>query len=68
MGYYAGKPIKSVVFCFYKITLNVSIFYVFTGDFTGTINDRFLTNQSARSVLVFYKLLDDFLWPKETIF
>ena len=46
-GYHAGKPIESVVNCFYKITLskteNVSVFY----EFTGTINHVF--NQSERA-------------------
>ena len=50
VGYHAGKPIESVVYCFYKITLskteNVSVFY----KFTGTINYRFLTNQNARTI------------------
>ena len=41
----AGRPIESVVHCFYKITL---VFY----GFTGTINRRFLTNQNARPILV----------------
>ena len=52
VGYQAGKPIESVVYCFYKITLskmeNVSVFC----EFTGTINHRFLTNQNARTILV----------------
>ena len=52
MGSHAGKPIESVVYCFYKITLSkteiVSVFY----EFTGTINHRFLSNQNARSILV----------------
>ena len=52
MGGQAGKPIESVVYCFYTITLskteNVSVFY----EFTGTINHRFLTNQNARTILV----------------
>ena len=47
MGYHAGKPIESVVSCFYK---NVSVFY----EFTGTINDRFLTNQNGRTILLIY--------------
>ena len=48
-GYHAGKPIESVVYCFYKITLKyVSVFY----EFTGTINHRFLTNQAVRIILV----------------
>ena len=50
--YHTGKPIESVVYCFYKITIskteNVSVFY----EFTGTINHRFLTNQNARTILV----------------
>ena len=52
VGYHAGKPIESVTYCFYKITLskneNVSVFY----EFTGTINHRLLTNQNARTILV----------------
>ena len=40
MGYHAGKPIESVVNCFYKIT--------------GTIKHRFLTNRNARTILVFF--------------
>ena len=44
MGYHAGKPLESVVYCFYKIT---SVFY----EFTGTINHRFLTNKNARTIL-----------------
>ena len=44
MGYHAGKPIESVVYCFYKITLSF--------EFTGTLNYRFLTNQNARTILV----------------
>ena len=48
--HHAGKPIESVVYCFYKITLKcVSDFY----EFTGTINRRFLTNQGVRTVLVY---------------
>ena len=50
--YHTGKPIESVVYCFYKITIskteNVSVFY----EFAGTINHRFLTNQNARTILV----------------
>ena len=34
VGYHAGKPIESVVYCFYK-----SFLWVY-----GTINHRFLTN------------------------
>ena len=45
VGYHAGKPIESVVYCFYKITL---VFY----ELTGTINHRFLTNQNACTILV----------------
>ena len=52
VGYHAGKPIESVVYCFYKITSdkmeNVSVFY----EFTGSINNRFLTNQNERTILV----------------
>ena len=55
VGYQAGKPIESVVYCFYKITLgkmeNVSVF----PEFTGTINHRFLTNQNACTILVILK-------------
>ena len=48
VGYNTSKPIKGVVYCFYKITLkHVSVFY----EFTGTVNHRFLTNQNARTVL-----------------
>ena len=54
MVYHAGKPIESVVYCFYTITLskteNVSVFY----EFTGTINHRFLTNQNGRTILLIY--------------
>ena len=50
VGYLTSKPIKSVVYCFYKITLkHVSVFC----EFTSTINHRFLTNQNARTILVF---------------
>ena len=45
VSYQAGKPIESVVYCFYKITL---VFY----EFTGTINHRFSTNQNARTFSV----------------
>ena len=51
---HTGKPIESVVYCFYKITLkHVSVFF----EFTGTINLRFLTSQNARTILVilYYK-------------
>ena len=52
MGYHTGKPIESVVYFFYTITLikteNVSVFY----EFTSTINHTFLTNQNARTILV----------------
>ena len=49
VGYHAGKPIESVVYCFYKITLkHVSVFF----EFTSTINHRFLNNQNARTILV----------------
>ena len=52
VGYHAGKPIESVVYCLYKITLskteNVSVFY----EFTSTISHRLLTNQKARTILV----------------
>ena len=53
VGYQAGKPIESVVYCFYEqITLtkteNVSVFY----EFTGTIYHRFLTNQNTCTMLV----------------
>ena len=55
MGYQAGKPIESVVYCFYKITLgkteNVPVF----PEFTGTINHRFLTNQNVCTILVILK-------------
>ena len=51
MGDHAGKPIESVVYCFYKITLkHVSVFY----EFTGTIHHRFLTNQNAHIISVSY--------------
>ena len=51
MGYHGGKPIESVVYCFYKITLkNVSVFY----EFTSTINHRFLTNKNARTMFSSY--------------
>ena len=43
VGYHAGKPLETVVYCFYKITLS---FY----EFTGTINHRFLTNQNAQTI------------------
>ena len=43
MVYHAGKPIESVLYCFYKIR-----YY----ELTGTINHRFLTNQNARTILV----------------
>ena len=50
-GYYAGKPIESVVYCFYKIALkHVSVLYEFNGAILYTI--RFLTNQNARAILV----------------
>lgn len=42
-GDHAGKLIESAVDCFYKI-----IFYWFT----GAMNDKFLTNQNARSISV----------------
>ena len=49
MGYHAGKPIESVVYCFYKISLKyVSVFY----EFTGPLKHRFLTNQDARTIVV----------------
>ena len=60
LSFAASKPIESVVFCFYKITVskteNVSVFY----EFTGTINCRFF-NQSERAyylsvVFCFYKI------------
>ena len=57
MGYHAGKPIESVVYCLYKITLskteNVSVFY----EFTSTISHRLLTNQKASTILVILKSL-----------
>ena len=54
VGYYAGKPIESVVDCFHKITLkHFSVFY----EFTGTTNRTFLTNQSARTILVILQIL-----------
>ena len=65
VGSHAGKPIESVVYCFYKITLkHVLVVYEFTGTINlvprtfplgtscGTINHRFLTNQNARTILV----------------
>ena len=59
VGYHAGKPIESVVYCFYKITLkHVSVFY----EFTGTINHRFLTNQNARTMLVILQKSVDQPW------
>ena len=52
VGYHAGNPIESEVYCYYKITLskteNVSVLY----EFTGTINHKFSTNQNARTILV----------------
>jgi len=45
----------------YKITLkHVLVFY----EFTGTINYRFLTNQNARTILVFIKekSMENFGW------
>ena len=54
MGYHAGKPIESVVYCFYKITFyktKKKVFY----KFTGTINRRFLTNQNAYYLRYFIK-------------
>lgn len=42
-GDHAGKLIESAVDCFYKI-----IFYWFT----GAMNNKFLTNQNARSISV----------------
>ena len=50
VSYYVSKLIKSVVYCFYKIISNVSVFY----GFTSTINNRLLTNQSVHSMLVFF--------------
>ena len=59
VGYHAGKPIETVVYCFYKITLKqVSVFY----EFTGTINHRFLTNQNARTMLVILQKSVDQPW------
>ena len=40
------KPIESVVYCFYKITLSLNY------EFTATRNHRFLTNQNAGTILV----------------
>ena len=40
-----GKPIESVVYCFYKTTLSKLCVY-------GTINHRFLTKKNARTFLV----------------
>ena len=52
VGYHAGNPIESEVYCYYEITLskteNVSVLY----EFTGTINHRFSTNQNARTILL----------------
>jgi len=49
VGYHTSKPIESVVYYFYKLTLkHVSVFY----EFTGTIIHRFLTNQNAHTILV----------------
>ena len=41
VGYHAGKPIESGVYCFYKLTFKFS-------EFIGTTNHRFLTNQNVR--------------------
>ena len=43
VGYQSGKPIESVVYCFYKIT----VFF----ELTGTINHRFSNNQNARTIV-----------------
>ena len=53
LSFAASKPVESVVFCFYKITVskteNVSVFY----EFTGTINCTFF-NQSERAYYLIY--------------
>ena len=56
VGYHTSKPIKSVVYFFYKITLkHVSVFY----EFTGSINYRFLANHLSNFVNYYIKKAND---------
>ena len=47
VGYHAGKPIESVVYCFYKLTLG--FLWVYRHN-----KPQVLTNQNARTILVFF--------------
>ena len=56
MCYDAGKPIESVVYCFYKITLSKTM------SLPGTINHRFFNQSEHAYYLSYFIIANTHVW------